>query len=140
MVSSASQIASVSATARSTGSFRFFVQNRAQQPPVNPLDDHVTPAALFAVVGLHHAGMVELLADLLLAPEALQQNRVGLHLRMRNLHRHLPSVAQIRRAVERGHAAARNLRIQAVVVQRVSGFKLGRHFVSIAISSLSCKS
>jgi hypothetical protein len=46
-------------TARSMGSLPLFVQNGAQQPAIHPLDDHVEAAALFAVVGLHHAGVVD---------------------------------------------------------------------------------
>ena len=79
-------MAMVRATARSTGSFRFLVQNGAQQATLYPLDDHVTAAALFAVESLDDSGMVDFLADRLFAPEALEKNRVGLHLRMRNLH------------------------------------------------------
>ena len=49
--------------------------------------------------------------------EALEQNRIGFHLRMRRLERHRLAGAQVRGAEKRGHAGARNLRVQAVVVQ-----------------------
>ena len=71
------------------GSLRLLIQNGSQQPALHPLDHHVEAAALFAVEGLHHAGVVELLANLLLAAEALHQHRVGLHLRVGNLDGHL---------------------------------------------------
>ncbi len=102
-----------------------FIQNGPQQPALHPLDHHVGAAALFAVVGLHHAGVVNLLADLLLAAEALEQNGVGFHLRMRHLHGHRPAVAQVSGAEKRGHAAAGNLRIQEVVIQGFSNFERG---------------
>jgi hypothetical protein len=109
------------------GQFSLFVEDGTQQPSVDPLDHHVEAAALFAVVGLHHAGVVDLLADLLLAPEALEQNRIFFHLRVRRLERHRPAGAQVRGAEERGHAGARDLRVQAVVVQGFSNFELVNH-------------
>ena len=78
---------------------------------------------MLAVKSLHHAGVVELLANLLLALEALQQNRVGLHLRMGHLQRDQLAAVQVRRPVERRHAAVGNGRLKPVVVQRVSGFE-----------------
>ena len=132
-------MAMVSATARSMGSLLLFVENVAQQAAVDPLDDHVEAAALFAVVGFHHAGVVDLLADLLLAAEALEQNRIGFHLRVRHLDGHGPAGAQVRGAEERGHAAAGNLRFQAVVVQGFSDFGRGHHYCQHRNSSLTCK-
>ena len=116
------------------------VQNRPQQPPLDPLDDHVEAAALFAVVGLHHAGVVQFLADLLLALEALDQDRVGLHLRQRNLDGHLPAVVQVGGPVEHRHAAVGNGGLDAVVVERFSGFKRRPERVLHGNSILSCES
>jgi len=81
------------------GQALLFVENVAQQAAVDPLDDHVAAAALFAVVGFHHAGVVDLLADLLLAAEAFKQNRIGFHLRMRHLDGHGAAAAQVLGAV-----------------------------------------
>ena len=108
------------------GQLSLLVQNGAQQPAVDPLDDHVTAAAIFAVEGLDDSRMIDLLADRLFAPEALEKNRIGFHLRMRNLQCHRTARAQVGSAEERGHAAARNFGVQTVVVQRVPGFEF-RH-------------
>ena len=74
-----------------SGQFFLFVQNGAQESAIDPLDDHVEAAAVFAVEGLDHAGMVELLPNLLFALEALEEHRVGFHLRKRDLDGHLPA-------------------------------------------------
>ena len=116
------------------------VQDRPQQPSLHPLDHHVKPAAILSVVGFYHAGVVQLLADLLLPLEALHQDRVHLQLRMGNLDSHLLSARQIGGLEERRHPAARNHRIQAVVVQRISGFERRYEFVLHCNSILSCKS
>ena len=86
----------------------FFIQNRAQQSSVDPFNDHVHTAACFAVEGLHHARMIQQLTDLFLTLEAFQQNRVGLHLRMRNFEGDLPAVLLVRGPVQRRHAAVGN--------------------------------
>ena len=106
------------------GSFFSSFRMRPQQPPVHPLDDHVDAAALFAVVGLHHAGVVQRLADLLFAIEALEQDRVGFHLRVGHLDGHLLAGLLVGRLVKHRHAGAGNRRVDAVVVKRLSGFKL----------------
>ena len=102
-----------------------FVENSPQQRAFHPLDHHVGAAALFAIVGLHHAGVVEFLADFLLALEALDEHGVGLHLRVRHLDGHLPAVAQVGSPEQCRHAAARNCSVQTIVVQHVSGFECG---------------
>ncbi len=124
MVSSASQMASVSSTARSMGSLPLLVQNRAQQPALDPLDHHVAAAAVFAVDRSSpcrdgrspgrsppRGGSARAEPGRLPSPDAEPSRPPA-------------AVAQIRRAEERGHAAARNLRLQAVVVQRLSGFQV----------------
>ena len=57
------------------------VQDLPQQPAVHPLHDHVNLAAVIVGEDLHHAGMVHVLADLLLALEAVVQKRIALHFR-----------------------------------------------------------
>ena len=52
------------------GQFLLLDQDLAQQPAVHPLHDHVDPAAVFVVIHLHHAGVIELLADLFFALES----------------------------------------------------------------------
>ena len=85
---------SVKFTARSIGSLRFLVQDRPQQPAFDPLNHHVKAAALFAVIGLDHARMVKFLANLLLALEALHQNRIVFHLSVRNFDGHPLAIEQ----------------------------------------------
>jgi hypothetical protein len=72
--------------------------------------------------------VVEFLADGFLAAEALEKNGISFHLRKRNFHGHLPAVPQIRRPEKRGHAAARNFLVEAVMVEHISSFKSRYHF------------
>ena len=86
--------------------------------------------------------MVEFLADLLLALEALDQNRIRLHLGERNLDGHLSAGIQVGRPVEHRHAAVGDGGIDAVVVERVSGF-VGGHLARCQVSIppiVSCRS
>ena len=77
-----------------------FVQQGAQQSPVHPLHNHVHPAALFAIKGLHHTGVIQQLADLLFAFETLKQHRVCFHLRVRNLDGDLAIMSKVSCPVE----------------------------------------
>ena len=92
--------------ARSIGSLPLLAQHLPEQAAVHPLHHHVELAAVVVGQHLHDAGMVELLADLALALEAVEEHRIGFHLRVRNLDRHLAAVAHVGGAKDRGHAAA----------------------------------
>src|SRR5581483_8784684 len=54
------------------------------------------------------------------------QYRIGLHLRMRDLHGHRAAVALVGGAKQRSHAAPRRNGIEAVMVQNVAGVGHGR--------------
>ena len=82
------------------------MQNLAQQAALHPLHHHVDPAAVAVRQHFHDAGMIQLFADLGLALEAVEEHRVGFHLRMRDLDGDLAAVAHIGGAKNRGHAAA----------------------------------
>ena len=55
-----------------------FMDDVAQQPALHPLHHHVDLAAGVVSQHLHHAGMIQHLADLRFALEALEQHRIGL--------------------------------------------------------------
>src|SRR5215469_3695430 len=82
------------------------IKNLPQQPPFNPLHNHVNLAMAVLAHYLHHARMIQLLADLLLAMETIEEDGIGLHLRMRDLYGYLVSVIQIDGPKDRCHAAA----------------------------------
>ncbi len=110
------------------GQLLLLVQNGPQQPALSPLHDHVSAAALLVVVGPHNAGVIEKLANLLFALEALEEHRVGFHLRQRHLDRHVMAVVVVERLVQHRHAAGGNLRFDQVVVEHFSGFKVSHGF------------
>jgi hypothetical protein len=99
------------------------VQNIAQQPALDPLDHHVKTAPLFAVKSLDHARVVKLLADFLFALEALDENGISFHLRVGQLDGHGSAGVLVGSFEERSHSAARNHRVQAVVIQCISGLQ-----------------
>ena len=102
------------------GEFSLLVEDLTQQPAVNPLHDHVDPAAAILGHHLHNAGVIQLRADLLLPMEAVEENRVALHLRMRNLDGNRATGAQICTAKDRGHAAAGGDAFNAVVIELIA--------------------
>ena len=106
------------------GKLFLFIQNLAQQAAVHPFQDHVAAAALFIVVYTNNAGVIELLADFLLALEAVKQDRVGFHFLMGNLDRDGAPVARVRPAKNRGHAASGDQGIDAVMVERITGMEV----------------
>ena len=67
--------------------------------------------------------MIELGADLLLALEALEENRIALHLGMRNLDGDLAAGAKVGGAEDGGHAAAGHQGFDAVVIELVPGME-----------------
>ncbi len=69
--------------------------------------------------------MIEFLADLLLPLKAVEEQRVRFHLRMRNFDGDGAVVIDIGRAVDRGHAAARDQTVDAVVIEQITGMKGG---------------
>jgi hypothetical protein len=64
--------------------------------------------------------VIQLLANLLLAMEAVEENRVALHLGMRNLDGNRVPGAQIRTAKDGGHAAACSDAFNVVVIESVA--------------------
>ena len=104
-------------TARSGGSFPCSFRICAQQAALHPLHHHVELAAFVVAEDLHHARMIEHLADLFLAAEAVEKHRVALHFRMRNLDGHRAARARIRAAEYGCHAAVRNQTVDAVMVE-----------------------
>ena len=112
-------------TARSGGNLLLLVEDLAQQASVHPLHDHVDLAAIVIGEDLHHAGMIQGLADLFLALKAIKQDRIALHLGMRNLDGDLPAVAQIGAAKDGGHAAAGDKALNAVVIELIAGMERG---------------
>ncbi len=60
-------------TARSAGSFFCSVRMWRNGRPSDPLHDHVETAAIFVAVYPGHAGMIELLANLIFALETIEK-------------------------------------------------------------------
>ena len=73
--------------------------------------------------------MVELGADFLFALEALVENRVALHLGMRNLDGNLAAGEKVGGAEDGGHAAAGHQGVDAVVIELVPGME-GCHWAA----------
>ena len=102
------------------GKLSLLVEDLTQQPPLHPLHDHVDPAAAILTYHLHYAGVIQLLANFLLAIKAVEENRVALHLGMRNLDGDRATGAQIRAAKDRGHAAACSDAFNLVVIELIA--------------------
>ena len=75
--------------------------------------------------------MIELFSDLLFAFEAIEEQRVRFHLRMRNLDGDGPVVIDIGRAEDRRHAAARDQILDAIVIEQITGMK-SSHVVGLS--------
>ena len=99
-----------------------FVEDCAQQRAVAPLHHHVDARPLLSAVDAHDHGMVELLADVRLALEAIEEDGVGFHVRVRNLQGDDAVVARIYGAKDRCHAAPRYRRFDAVGIDLRAGF------------------
>jgi hypothetical protein len=67
--------------------------------------------------------MVEHRADVLLALEAVEQYRIALHLGMRDFDRNRRTCIDVYSAKDRGHAAAGNQVIDAVIVEGIAGME-----------------
>src|SRR5947207_902906 len=107
------------------GELPLLVQNLPEQPPLHPLHDHVDLAASVLGDHLHHAGVVHGLADFLLTMKALEEDRVALHLRMRDLDGNRTARAHVRGAKDRGHAAARRHAFDAVMIELIARMEWG---------------
>src|SRR5476649_202239 len=101
--------------------FALLAEDLAEQAALDPLHDHVHLAAVLIREHLHDAGVIEVLADGFLAPEPVEENRIGLHLRVGYFDRDFAPVAQIHAAEDGGHAATRHHTVNAVVIELVSG-------------------
>ena len=73
-----------SSIARSGGSFFSAFRIWRSKLAVHPLHDHVNLAAVVVREDLHHAGMVESLADFLFALKAIEEHRIAFHFRVRD--------------------------------------------------------
>ena len=112
--------------ARSRGNFFSAAHLVAQQVAGHPFHHHVDAAVVIVFENLHHARMVELLADLLLALEAIEENRIAFHFRMRDLDGDGAAVARIGRLIDGGHAAAGDQAFNFVVIEGIAGME-GSH-------------
>jgi hypothetical protein len=65
--------------------------------------------------------MIELPADIRLAVEAIEEERIALEFGVRNLNCDLSAGANVRATKDRGHAAAVNQAIDPVVADPVAG-------------------
>jgi hypothetical protein len=69
--------------------------------------------------------MIEGLADLLLAFEAIKQCRIAFHLGMWNFNRDLAAISRVGTAKDRSHAAAGYKTFDSVMIQLVAGMERG---------------
>jgi hypothetical protein len=65
--------------------------------------------------------MIQPFADIDLASEAIEKDRVGLHIRMGNLDGDLAAVAHVSGAKDRGHSTARNQLVDPIVCELNAG-------------------
>ena len=100
-----------------------FVQDLPQQAAIDPLQNHVAPAAVLVVEYAHDAGMIEFFADFFFALEPVEEDRVGFHFLVRNLDGDGPFVAQIGAAENGCHAASGDQAVDAVVIELVAGME-----------------
>ncbi len=99
------------------------IQNIAQQPAFAPLHDHVNAGALLIAKNAHHLGMVQFFANSRLPLKAVEEDGVGFQVGMRNLQGDYAVIAQVDGAVDRGHAAARDRRLNAVEIDLRTSFQ-----------------
>jgi len=99
------------------------IEDMPQQAPFAPFHDHVDAGAFFTAKDAHHHGMLQAFADGSLALKAVEEDRIGLHVGVGNLEGESAAIAQIGGLVNGGHAAARNLRVDAVGVDLGPGKK-----------------
>ena len=103
------------------GQLFLFDQDLPQQPPIHPFHDHVHAAAIIVGVYLHHARMIELLANLFFALEAIVEKRIGFHFRMGNFDGYGTPALQVGGAINRGHTAPGDEVFQAVMIELGTG-------------------
>ncbi len=65
--------------------------------------------------------MVELLADVRFALESVEEERIGLHLGMRDFDGDGAIVAKVGCLKDRGHAAARDELVETVMIELIAG-------------------
>ena len=95
----------------------------AQQAAIHPLHHHIHPRPLVVGVDAHYIGVVEREADCLLALEAVEEGRVGLHGKVRDLQRYLAAVPQVGCPVDGCHPTLGYGFVNAVVVKFLAGCK-----------------
>ena len=105
------------------GEGALLIEDGAEQAAFDPLDDHVEAGALLVVEGFDDAGVVEFLADLLLAAEALEEDGVCFEFGVGDFDGDGAAGEHVSGLVKGGHAAARNRGLEQVMVQRVASFQ-----------------
>ncbi len=104
--------------------FFLFVQDLAQQLAVDPFHHHVVLGGMFLGEDLENVRVIEMAADFGGALEALGEDEIGIHVRVRNLQRDGFVVAQIGGAIHGIDIARRDDAIDAVVIQLFAGLNL----------------
>jgi hypothetical protein len=102
-----------------------FVEDLPEQATFHPLHDHVNATAIFIYENLHHPGVIQSLSDLLLALKAIEQGRIALDFRMRDLDGDLAAIPQIGSAKNAGHSTAGDETVDAVVIKLIAGMQRG---------------
>ncbi len=100
-----------------------FEHDLAEQAALDPLHDHIDPGAVLVGVETHDVGVVERQADGLLALEAVEEGRVGLHGEVRDFEGDLAAVAEVGGAEDGRHSAIGHGGVDAVVIKYLAGFK-----------------
>ena len=93
-----------------------FIQNAAEQAAIAPLHHHVNPRALRFLIDLHHVGVVQPLSDSRLALKAVEEDRIGFKVGVRNLQGNHPIVTDISGPEDRRHSAPGHRSIDPVGV------------------------
>ena len=100
-----------------------FVEDLAQQAALAPLHDHVDAGALLAAVDAHDLGVVEFFADAGFALKAVEEDGVGFQVGVGNFEGDDAVIPQVGGAVDGGHSAAGDRRLDAVGIDLRTGFK-----------------
>src|SRR5215475_8487239 len=107
------------------GELALLFQNLAQQPAVNPLHRHIELTVIEVGKNFHHAGMIEFFAYLLLALEAVVEDRIRFHLGVGNLDGDGLARALVNGTKNRGHAATGGNAFNAVMVELIASVEKG---------------
>ena len=100
-----------------------FGENLAQQASVAPLHDHVHAGAFLTAEDAHDLGVVKLFANLRFALEAIEEEGIGFKVGVGDFERDDAVISQVGGAVDGGHAAAGNGRVDAVGIDLGAGLQ-----------------